>query len=151
MKENARRREAEEKQRKARIAKEKAEREKQERQMKKRRLLEVNTGEMFISHSLKVFTRVSFREITFEDGWKKPLHTFLGARFKPAEVCPVVSPLPSLILYHKHTIKYNSVTDDFEDLLCSDWVLNQADLHLHASYNIYTGFYTQLSEQSSTL
>ncbi len=87
MKENARRREAEEKQRKARIAKEKAEREKQERQMKKRRLLEVNTGEMFISHSLKVFTRVSFREITFEDGWKKPLHTFLGARFKPAEVC----------------------------------------------------------------
>uniref|UniRef100_A0A673H8C7 Protein diaphanous homolog 3-like n=1 Tax=Sinocyclocheilus rhinocerous TaxID=307959 RepID=A0A673H8C7_9TELE len=43
VKENARRREAEEKQRKARIAKEKAEREKQERQMKKKRLLEVNT------------------------------------------------------------------------------------------------------------
>uniref|UniRef100_A0A673H9D8 Protein diaphanous homolog 3-like n=1 Tax=Sinocyclocheilus rhinocerous TaxID=307959 RepID=A0A673H9D8_9TELE len=43
LKENARRREAEEKQRKARIAKEKAEREKQERQMKKKRLLEVNT------------------------------------------------------------------------------------------------------------
>uniref|UniRef100_A0A8C1VZ19 Diaphanous-related formin 3 n=1 Tax=Cyprinus carpio TaxID=7962 RepID=A0A8C1VZ19_CYPCA len=41
--ENARRREAEEKQRKARIAREKAEREKQERQMKKKRLLEVNT------------------------------------------------------------------------------------------------------------
>ncbi|XP_059385668.1 protein diaphanous homolog 3-like [Carassius carassius] len=43
VKENARRREADEKQRKARIAKEKAEREKQEQQMKKRRLLEVNT------------------------------------------------------------------------------------------------------------
>ncbi|KAK9966715.1 hypothetical protein ABG768_003811, partial [Culter alburnus] len=43
VKENIRRREAEEKQRKARIAKEKAEREKQERQMKKKRLLEVNT------------------------------------------------------------------------------------------------------------
>uniref|UniRef100_A0A672K9Y1 Protein diaphanous homolog 3-like n=1 Tax=Sinocyclocheilus grahami TaxID=75366 RepID=A0A672K9Y1_SINGR len=43
LKENARRREAEEKQRKARIAKEKAEREKQERQMKKKRLLEVKT------------------------------------------------------------------------------------------------------------
>uniref|UniRef100_A0A672KAI5 Protein diaphanous homolog 3-like n=1 Tax=Sinocyclocheilus grahami TaxID=75366 RepID=A0A672KAI5_SINGR len=43
VKENARRREAEEKQRKARIAKEKAEREKQERQMKKKRLLEVKT------------------------------------------------------------------------------------------------------------
>uniref|UniRef100_A0A8C1W045 Diaphanous-related formin 3 n=1 Tax=Cyprinus carpio TaxID=7962 RepID=A0A8C1W045_CYPCA len=43
LKENARRREAEEKQRKARIAREKAEREKQERQMKKKRLLEVNT------------------------------------------------------------------------------------------------------------
>uniref|UniRef100_A0A671PU91 Protein diaphanous homolog 3-like n=1 Tax=Sinocyclocheilus anshuiensis TaxID=1608454 RepID=A0A671PU91_9TELE len=43
VKENARRREAEEKQRKARIAKEKAEREKQERQTKKKRLLEVNT------------------------------------------------------------------------------------------------------------
>ncbi|XP_042622535.1 protein diaphanous homolog 3-like isoform X3 [Cyprinus carpio] len=43
VKENARRREAEEKQRKARIAREKAEREKQERQMKKKRLLEVNT------------------------------------------------------------------------------------------------------------
>lgn len=68
MKENIRRREAEEKQRKARIAKEKAEREKQERQMKKKRLLEVNTGEMFISHSMKVFMRVSFRKITFEDG-----------------------------------------------------------------------------------
>ncbi|XP_067287567.1 protein diaphanous homolog 3 [Pseudorasbora parva] len=43
VKENVRKREAEEKQRKARIAKEKAEREKQERQMKKKRLLEVNT------------------------------------------------------------------------------------------------------------
>ncbi|XP_026130805.1 protein diaphanous homolog 3-like [Carassius auratus] len=43
VKENARKREAEEKQKKARIAKEKAEREKQERQMKKKRLLEVNT------------------------------------------------------------------------------------------------------------
>lgn len=43
MKENIRRKEAEEKQRKARIAKEKAEREKKERQMKKKRLLEVNT------------------------------------------------------------------------------------------------------------
>ncbi|XP_051957573.1 protein diaphanous homolog 3 [Xyrauchen texanus] len=43
LKENGRRREAEEKQRKARAAKEKAEREKQERQMKKKRLLEVNT------------------------------------------------------------------------------------------------------------
>lgn len=43
VKENGRRREAEEKQRKARAAKEKAEREKQERQMKKKRLLEVNT------------------------------------------------------------------------------------------------------------
>lgn len=62
MKENVRRREAEEKQRKARIAKEKAEREKQDRQMRKKRLLEVNTGEMFIRHSLKVFTRVSFRQ-----------------------------------------------------------------------------------------
>lgn len=35
--------------------------------MKKKRLLEVNTGEMFISHSLKVFTRVSFRKVSFED------------------------------------------------------------------------------------
>ncbi|XP_077059880.1 protein diaphanous homolog 3 isoform X3 [Siphateles boraxobius] len=43
VKENVRRREAEEKQRKAKIAKEKAEREKQERQMRKKRLLEVNT------------------------------------------------------------------------------------------------------------
>ncbi|XP_052465463.1 protein diaphanous homolog 3 isoform X1 [Carassius gibelio] len=43
VKENARRREADEKQRKARIAKEKAEREKQEQQMKKKRLLGVNT------------------------------------------------------------------------------------------------------------
>ncbi|XP_056324142.1 protein diaphanous homolog 3 isoform X2 [Danio aesculapii] len=43
MKENIRRKEAEEKQRKARIAKEKAEREKKERQMKKKRMLEVNT------------------------------------------------------------------------------------------------------------
>ncbi|XP_051528152.1 LOW QUALITY PROTEIN: protein diaphanous homolog 3 [Myxocyprinus asiaticus] len=43
LKENGRRREAEEKQRKARAAKEKAEREKQERQMKKKRLLDVNT------------------------------------------------------------------------------------------------------------
>ncbi|KAG1949889.1 protein diaphanous [Pimephales promelas] len=43
VKENVRRREAEEKQRKARIAKEKAEREKQERQMRKKRLMEVNT------------------------------------------------------------------------------------------------------------
>ncbi|KAM4630487.1 protein diaphanous homolog 3-like [Polymixia lowei] len=42
LKENLRRREAEEKQRRARAAKEKAEREKQERQQKKRRLLEVN-------------------------------------------------------------------------------------------------------------
>lgn len=42
LKENHRRRELEEKQRRARAAKEKAEREKQERQQKKRRLLEVN-------------------------------------------------------------------------------------------------------------
>ncbi|XP_064816364.1 protein diaphanous homolog 3-like, partial [Oncorhynchus masou masou] len=43
LKENVRRREAEEKQRRAWVAKEKAEREKQERQQqKKRRLLEVN-------------------------------------------------------------------------------------------------------------
>ncbi|XP_069030600.1 protein diaphanous homolog 3-like [Embiotoca jacksoni] len=42
LKENFRRRESEEKQRRARAAKEKAEREKQERQQKKRRLLEVN-------------------------------------------------------------------------------------------------------------
>ncbi|XP_041847658.1 protein diaphanous homolog 3-like isoform X2 [Melanotaenia boesemani] len=42
LKENFRRRELEEKQRRARAAKEKAEREKQERQQKKRRLLEVN-------------------------------------------------------------------------------------------------------------
>ncbi|KAK3533897.1 hypothetical protein QTP70_034810, partial [Hemibagrus guttatus] len=42
MKENGRRREAEEKQRRARAAKEKAEREKQERQHRKKRLLEVN-------------------------------------------------------------------------------------------------------------
>ncbi|KAM4744231.1 protein diaphanous homolog 3-like isoform 3-T3 [Anableps anableps] len=42
LKENCRRRELEEKQRRARAAKEKAEREKQERQQKKRRLLEVN-------------------------------------------------------------------------------------------------------------
>ncbi|KAA0707585.1 Protein diaphanous -like protein 3 [Triplophysa tibetana] len=43
VKENGKRKEAEEKQRRARAAKEKAEREKQERQMKKKRLLEVNT------------------------------------------------------------------------------------------------------------
>uniref|UniRef100_A0A8C4EUY4 Diaphanous-related formin 3 n=1 Tax=Dicentrarchus labrax TaxID=13489 RepID=A0A8C4EUY4_DICLA len=43
LKENLKRRESEEKQRRARAAKEKAEREKQERQQKKRRLLEVNT------------------------------------------------------------------------------------------------------------
>ncbi|XP_039988200.1 protein diaphanous homolog 3-like isoform X2 [Xiphias gladius] len=42
LKENLKRRESEEKQRRARAAKEKAEREKQERQQKKRRLLEVN-------------------------------------------------------------------------------------------------------------
>ncbi|XP_056134273.1 protein diaphanous homolog 3 [Lampris incognitus] len=42
LKENLRRRETEEKQRRARAAKEKAEREKQERQQKKKRLLEVN-------------------------------------------------------------------------------------------------------------
>uniref|UniRef100_UPI003AADB6B9 protein diaphanous homolog 3-like n=1 Tax=Centroberyx gerrardi TaxID=166262 RepID=UPI003AADB6B9 len=42
LKENLRRREAEEKQRRARAAKEKAEHEKQERQQKKKRLLEVN-------------------------------------------------------------------------------------------------------------
>uniref|UniRef100_A0A671Y1S8 Diaphanous-related formin 3 n=1 Tax=Sparus aurata TaxID=8175 RepID=A0A671Y1S8_SPAAU len=42
LKENLKRRETEEKQRRARVAKEKAEREKQERQQKKRRLLEVN-------------------------------------------------------------------------------------------------------------
>lgn len=42
VKENVRRREAEEKQRRARLAKEKAEREKLERQLKKKRLLEVN-------------------------------------------------------------------------------------------------------------
>ncbi|XP_041639883.1 protein diaphanous homolog 3-like isoform X2 [Cheilinus undulatus] len=42
LKENLRRRESEEKQKRARAAKEKAEREKQERQQKKRRLLEVN-------------------------------------------------------------------------------------------------------------
>lgn len=44
MKENGRRREAEEKQRRARAAKEKAERERQERQQRKKRLLEVNAG-----------------------------------------------------------------------------------------------------------
>ncbi|KAJ8387280.1 hypothetical protein AAFF_G00159030 [Aldrovandia affinis] len=43
VRENVRRREAEEKQRRVRAAKEKAEREKQERQQKKKRLLEVNT------------------------------------------------------------------------------------------------------------
>ncbi|XP_042558841.1 protein diaphanous homolog 3 isoform X5 [Clupea harengus] len=43
VKENVKQREAEEKQRRARVAKEKAEREKQERQLKKKRLLEVNT------------------------------------------------------------------------------------------------------------
>uniref|UniRef100_A0A3B1JAE2 Diaphanous related formin 3 n=1 Tax=Astyanax mexicanus TaxID=7994 RepID=A0A3B1JAE2_ASTMX len=42
VKENGRRREAEEKQRRARAAKEKAEREKQERQQRKKRLLDVN-------------------------------------------------------------------------------------------------------------
>ncbi|KAJ4947417.1 hypothetical protein JOQ06_009452, partial [Pogonophryne albipinna] len=42
LKDNLKRRETEEKQRRARAAKEKAEREKQERQQKKRRLLEVN-------------------------------------------------------------------------------------------------------------
>ncbi|XP_062869378.1 protein diaphanous homolog 3 isoform X2 [Trichomycterus rosablanca] len=42
VKENVRRREAEEKQRRARAAKEKAEREKQERQQRKKKLLEVN-------------------------------------------------------------------------------------------------------------
>uniref|UniRef100_A0AAY4DQ09 Diaphanous-related formin 3 n=1 Tax=Denticeps clupeoides TaxID=299321 RepID=A0AAY4DQ09_9TELE len=42
LKENVRRREAEEKQRRAHLAKEKAERERQERQQKKKRLLEVN-------------------------------------------------------------------------------------------------------------
>ncbi|XP_066503723.1 protein diaphanous homolog 3 isoform X2 [Hoplias malabaricus] len=42
MKENGRRREAEEKQKRARAAKEKAEREKQERQQRKKRLLDVN-------------------------------------------------------------------------------------------------------------
>lgn len=45
IKENIRRREAEEKQRRAKIAKEKAEKEKQERQQKKKRLLEMKTGE----------------------------------------------------------------------------------------------------------
>lgn len=44
LKENGRRREAEEKQRRARVAKEKAERERQERQHRKKRLLEVNAG-----------------------------------------------------------------------------------------------------------
>lgn len=44
VKENAKRREVEEKQRRARAAKEKAEREKQERQQRKKRLLEVNAG-----------------------------------------------------------------------------------------------------------
>ncbi|XP_065600079.1 protein diaphanous homolog 3 [Cyrtonyx montezumae] len=43
VKENLRRREAEEKQRRAKIAKEKAEKEKQERQQKKKRLLEMKT------------------------------------------------------------------------------------------------------------
>ncbi|KAJ8003434.1 hypothetical protein DPEC_G00148280 [Dallia pectoralis] len=43
IKENGRRREAEEKLRRARLAREKAEREKQERQQKKKRLLDVNT------------------------------------------------------------------------------------------------------------
>uniref|UniRef100_A0A803YJ87 Diaphanous related formin 3 n=1 Tax=Meleagris gallopavo TaxID=9103 RepID=A0A803YJ87_MELGA len=43
IKENIRRREAEEKQRRAKIAKEKAEKEKQERQQKKKRLLEMKT------------------------------------------------------------------------------------------------------------
>ncbi|KAG5262239.1 hypothetical protein AALO_G00293720 [Alosa alosa] len=42
VKENCKQREAEEKQRRVRLAKEKAEREKQERQLKKKRLLEVN-------------------------------------------------------------------------------------------------------------
>ncbi|KAF5896738.1 protein diaphanous 3-like isoform X1, partial [Clarias magur] len=42
VKENGKRREAEEKQRRARAAKEKAEREKQERQQRKKRLLDVN-------------------------------------------------------------------------------------------------------------
>lgn len=45
VKDNMRRREAEEKQRRAKIAKEKAEKEKQERQQKKKRLLEMKTGE----------------------------------------------------------------------------------------------------------
>lgn len=44
VKENMRRREAEEKQRRAKIAKEKAEKEKQERQQKKKSLLEMKTG-----------------------------------------------------------------------------------------------------------
>lgn len=44
LKDNGKRREAEEKQRRARAAKEKAEREKQERQQRKKRLLEVNAG-----------------------------------------------------------------------------------------------------------
>ncbi|GAA6093842.1 protein diaphanous homolog 3 isoform X1 [Tachysurus ichikawai] len=52
VKENGRRREAEEKQRRARAAKEKAEREKQERQQRKKRLLDVNAGK-----TLKVYRR----------------------------------------------------------------------------------------------
>ncbi|KPP76191.1 hypothetical protein Z043_104487 [Scleropages formosus] len=49
VKENAKRREAEEKQRRARAAREKAELEKQERQKKKKRLLDVNAEVLYIS------------------------------------------------------------------------------------------------------
>lgn len=133
MKENIRRREAEEKQRKARIAKEKAEREKQERQMKKKRLLEVNTGEMFISHSMKVFTRVSFRKITFEDGWNESLHTFLGACFKQTEkrnkwerVCSVVSLFPCeqpiVVLIPQTQWKFNAMSFMISWRVCEFWI-----------------------------
>lgn len=47
-----RRREAEEKQRRAKIAKEKAEKEKLERQQKKKRLLEMKTGKWCRKHIL---------------------------------------------------------------------------------------------------
>ncbi|MBN3313861.1 DIAP3 protein, partial [Atractosteus spatula] len=48
LKENMKRREAEEKQRRVKIAKEKAEQEKRERLQKKKRLLEVNTASFFV-------------------------------------------------------------------------------------------------------
>ena len=47
MKENFKKREAEEKEKRARIAKELAEKERLERQQKKKRLLEMKTGEYY--------------------------------------------------------------------------------------------------------